>query len=46
MINNDKQLGPTPYTYYDYLFHLPVADTQTFANYSRFTSRRARSRGR
>jgi peptide/nickel transport system substrate-binding protein len=37
VINNDKQLGPTPYTYYDYLFHLPVADTQTFANYSRFT---------
>ena len=26
VINNDKQLGPTPYTYYDYLFHLPVAD--------------------
>ena len=25
VINNDKQLGPTPYTYYDYLFHLPVA---------------------
>jgi peptide/nickel transport system substrate-binding protein len=37
VINNDKQLGPTPYTYYDYLFHLPIADTQTFANYSRFT---------
>lgn len=38
VINNDKQLGPTPYTYYDYLFHLPVAETQTFANYSRFTA--------
>ena len=38
VINNDKQLGSSPYTYYDYLFHLPVADTQTFANYSRFTS--------
>src|SRR3954451_8204632 len=37
VINNDKQLGPTPYTYYDYLFHLPVADSQTFANYARFT---------
>ena len=37
VINNDKQLGPTPYTYYDYLFHLPIADSQTFANYSRFT---------
>ena len=38
VINNDKQLGPTPYTYYDYLFHLPIADSQTFANYSRFTA--------
>ncbi len=38
VINNDKQLGPTPYTYYDYLFHLPVAESQTFANYSRFTA--------
>ena len=38
LINNDKNLGPTPYTFYDYLFHLPVADSQTFANYSRFTS--------
>jgi peptide/nickel transport system substrate-binding protein len=37
VINNDKQLGPTPYTYYDYLFHLPLAESQTFANYSRFT---------
>ena len=37
VINNDKQLGNTPYTYYDYLFHLPIADQQTFANYSRFT---------
>ncbi len=37
VINNEKQIGNTPYTYYDYLFHLPVADQQTFANFSRFT---------
>ncbi|MFN8223600.1 MAG: ABC transporter substrate-binding protein [Gaiellales bacterium] len=37
VINNDKQIGNTPYTYYDYLFHLPIADQQTFANFSRFT---------
>lgn len=37
VINNDKQLGPTPYTYYDYIFHLPVAESQTFANFARFT---------
>ena len=37
VINNDKQLSNSPYSYYDYLFHLPIADSQTFANYSRFT---------
>jgi len=37
VINNDKQIGNTPYTYYDYLFHLPIAETQTFANFARFT---------
>ena len=26
VINNEKQLGNTPYTYYDYLFHLPIAE--------------------
>jgi peptide/nickel transport system substrate-binding protein len=37
VINNEKQLGNTPYTYYDYLFHQPIAAQQTFANFSRFT---------
>ena len=37
VINNDKAFGNTPYTYYDYLFHLPVADQQTTVNFSRFT---------
>jgi len=37
VINNEKQLGNTPYTYYDYLFHQPIANQQTFANFSRFT---------
>ena len=37
VIANDKQIGNTPYSYYDYLFHLPIADNQTFANYARFT---------
>ena len=45
VINNDKQIGNTPYTYYDYLFHLPIADQQTFANFSRFTEAGA-GRGR
>ena len=42
VINNEKQLGNTPYTYYDYLFHLPIADQQTFANFARFTEAGAR----
>jgi peptide/nickel transport system substrate-binding protein len=42
VINNEKQLGNTAYTYYDYLFHQPVATQQTFANFSRFTQSGAR----
>jgi peptide/nickel transport system substrate-binding protein len=37
VINNEKQIGNTPYTYYDYLFHLPIAEQQTFANFARYT---------
>ncbi len=36
VINNEKQIGNTPYTYYDYLFHLPIAESQTFANFARY----------
>jgi peptide/nickel transport system substrate-binding protein len=36
VMNNWTNLGPTPYTFYDYLFRLPIADTQTAANFSRF----------
>jgi peptide/nickel transport system substrate-binding protein len=42
VINNEKQIGNTPFTYYDYLFHLPVLDQQTFANFARFTQAGAR----
>ena len=37
VINNEKQIGNTPFTSYDYLVHLPLAEKQTFANFSRFT---------
>jgi peptide/nickel transport system substrate-binding protein len=36
VINNDEQIGNTPYTYYDYLFHLPIAETMTTVNFARF----------
>ena len=41
VINNEKQIGNTPYTYYDYLFRLPLLDQQTVSNFSRFNSPRA-----
>ena len=36
MLNNERQLGNTPWTYYDYIFQLPVAEQQTFANFARY----------
>jgi peptide/nickel transport system substrate-binding protein len=41
VINNDKQIGNTPYTYYDYLFRLPVLDSQTVSNFQRFSAPQA-----
>ena len=41
VINNEKQIGNTPYTYYDYLFRLPVLSSQTVSNFSRFSAPRA-----
>jgi peptide/nickel transport system substrate-binding protein len=40
-INNEKQIGNTPYTYYDYLFRLPILEQQTVSNFQRFTSARS-----
>ena len=37
VINNDKQIGNSPWAYYDYLFRLPRGEQQTVANFSRFT---------
>jgi peptide/nickel transport system substrate-binding protein len=36
VLNNETQLGPTPFTFYDYLFRLPIADRQVSKNYQRF----------
>ena len=36
VINNEKQIGNTPYTYYDYLFRLPITETMTTVNFARF----------
>jgi len=37
VINNDKQVGNSPYVFYDYLFRLPIQEQQINANFSRFT---------
>jgi peptide/nickel transport system substrate-binding protein len=40
VINNEKQIGNTPYTYYDYLFRMPILAQQTVSNFQRFSSAR------
>jgi peptide/nickel transport system substrate-binding protein len=36
VINNEMQLSNTPWTYYDYMFRLPVLKTQTSRNFARY----------
>ncbi|WP_116997081.1 ABC transporter substrate-binding protein [Desertimonas flava] len=38
VMNNWNDLQNTPWTYYDYLFRLPVQDTQSNANFARYTN--------
>ena len=38
VIANDRQLSNTPWTFYDYLFRLPILDNQTTVNYQRYTN--------
>ena len=38
VINNERQIGNTPYTYYDYLFRLPIQSQQTVVNFSRYSN--------
>lgn len=35
-INNDKQVSNTPWTYYDYVFRLPILESQTTTNFGRY----------
>lgn len=41
VINNDVQLSNTPWTYYEYLFELPVREDQTTANFQRHENEEA-----
>ena len=40
VLANDRQYSNTPWTYYQYIFQLPILDNQTTVNYERFSSRR------
>ena len=41
LLGNDRQMSNTPWTYYQYIYNLPIADNQTTMNYGRFTSQTA-----
>ena len=41
VINNEKQLSNSPWEYYDYMFRLPVQDTQSTANFGRYENKKA-----
>ena len=37
LLGNDRAVANTPWTYYDYVYRLPILDNQTTVNYERFT---------
>jgi peptide/nickel transport system substrate-binding protein len=41
LINNEKQLSNSPWEYYDYMFRMPVTDTQSTANFGRYENKKA-----
>jgi peptide/nickel transport system substrate-binding protein len=41
LLGNDRQYSNTPWTYYQYIFQLPILGNQTTANYERYTSQAA-----
>jgi peptide/nickel transport system substrate-binding protein len=41
LINNEKQVSNSPWEYYDYMFRLPVQDTQSTANFGRYENKKA-----
>lgn len=41
LISNERQVSNTPWTYYDYLFRLPVQERQTTVNFGRYENEEA-----
>jgi peptide/nickel transport system substrate-binding protein len=36
LLGNDRQMSNTPWTYYQYIYQLPILDNQTTTNYERY----------
>jgi len=41
VLNNERQIDNTPWTYYDYVFRLPVQEKQTTVNFGRYENQQA-----
>jgi peptide/nickel transport system substrate-binding protein len=41
LLGNDRQWSNTPWTYYQYIYQLPILDNQVNANYERYTNQTA-----
>jgi peptide/nickel transport system substrate-binding protein len=41
LLGNDRQMSNTPWTYYQYIFNLPILENQATMNYERYTNRTA-----
>ncbi|MEV4106329.1 ABC transporter substrate-binding protein [Nonomuraea sp. NPDC049695] len=41
LINNERQLSNSPYTYYEYVFQLPVQKQQNTVNFARYENKKA-----
>ena len=41
LLGNDRQYSNTPWTYYQYIYQLPVLDNQTNTNYERYVNQKA-----
>jgi peptide/nickel transport system substrate-binding protein len=41
LLGNDRQYSNTPWTYYQYIYQLPLLDNQTNTNYERYVNQKA-----
>jgi peptide/nickel transport system substrate-binding protein len=41
LLGNDRQMSNTPWTYYQYIYNLPIAENQATMNYERFNDQKA-----